>query len=893
MTLQPGPAADNQKAVAKTVQDRYAALLPGVEFKAVADGVAPVTSPVVGLQAMAVDRRSDDLLFEDASYDGDGRLHLRTYSGDGVSRGAIEGLVAAPAARETVKPALGKQPGQDKEELDRLRPFPWRGEGAGSMAQRFQKGFAASDARAARQTRVDRAYFLYDKDVVRHLHFEGVSVWDGLPKATLPEALAPVCRTLLPEPAYRVAADKVARKPNPAPALQDKLAGKPEWDGILFEDAHFDAAGRLTFPVLIAQSDAQRAEVERLLKDPPLAEGLLPADPARRQWVGASHTFDWAGMLKDERAWAAGPTAPRDARRTRLDRAYFTREDGGCQLQLVGATLLTAPEGEPAAATDVRARVADAVGKRLLERLRPLKLQLAAEPKPLARAVVPARRDLIGVLRGAVAERRPLDGVNVRDVVYDEAGKVAVEGHWVGDGQGRELGDVLSDALRPEDPVLSKYGISLGRLRVVRTDLLLRDLRQSIIDKTETEEVLFDRLYFDAGGKLRIDGFFTRPQDQAAAEKAGADALLAYPVGRELLGLDPQGVAKPAVEGKEYIHLTKRASLVEYLRKQVPADPALDGVRVDRCWYDPDASFVLNGLEDVAGQARGLKPLLDEAGRSATFKGHLARGWRLGTFTVVPLRKALRCLQRLMPSDSVYDGVALDRAYHDAANHLVLSGAITLMGFADLDQARTKVLNRRREEAARKALAAAVAADPSWRPRLSYGGPDVVLKVVPADLALARRAFERAAEWYGHRRQVERALTELNIALFNDPSDATAWYFRAVCELALGDDAAARRDLRRVLGFAGGKLPPLEGVIDYGRLELVQGINRATARQTTGKVALAVPAEKTAAELMHELCEEPLKAPVLPDEAPGWDRPFVTRTPPLCPRCGPPCWLPR
>ena len=92
-------------------------------------------------------------------------------------------------------------------------------------------------------------------------------------------------------------------------------------------------------------------------------------------------------MMKTVRAWAAGATAPHDARQTRIDRAYFTREDGGCQLQLVGATLMFAPEGDPAAATAVRARVTVALGPQFLKHLRPLKLKLPEDPRPLARGI--------------------------------------------------------------------------------------------------------------------------------------------------------------------------------------------------------------------------------------------------------------------------------------------------------------------------------------------------------------------------------------------------------------------------------------------------------------------------------------------------------------------------
>jgi hypothetical protein len=894
VSLQPGAAVDNQKELAKTVQARYEPRLPGVEFKTVADGVSFVASPVIGLQAMVVDRRLDDTLFGDAVYDGDGRLHLRVYQGGGNTAPQVRDLVATPAAREALKPALGKKTGQTEETMDAPRPFPWREDGAAAtgLADRLQKRFAASDVRAARQTRVDRAYFLYDKQLVRQMHLEGVSLWDGVPKATLPETLTPVCREVLPEPAYQLVTDRVSRKPNPAPGLQQKVAGKPEFDGILFEDAGFDDKGHMVFPVLTADSEPQKAEVRRLVDAAPLAEGTLPADEERRKLGMALHTFDWEGMVKGARAWAAGPTAPPDARKTRLDRAYFTREDGGCQLQLVGATLLVAPEGDPAALVAARNRVADVMGKRCLEQLRPLKLRLPEEPKPLARGVTPTRRDLRTVLRGVIPTRRTLDGVNVTDVVYDEAGKVALEGHWVSPDQGRELGDILTDALQPEPRTISRFGTSLDRLRVVRTDLLLRDLRKWLVDKTEVEEVLFDRLYFDAAGKMRIDGFFTRPDDQGPAEKAGLDGILAYPIGRSLLGLDPDGIVRPPLEGKDIIHLTKRASLVQYLRSQVPNDTTLDGIRIDRCTYDPDAAFVLNGLEDAPGQSRGLTPLLEQAQQGPAFRDHLAGGWRLGTFRTVPMRKMLRALSRAMPSDPTFDGVTLDRAYHDAANHLVLTGAVALFDFPGQDERRKKVLNERRQERAKKALAALIDADPDWRLRVSYGGPDVVFKPVAADPELGERAFERAVEWYAHQRKADRAIVDLNTTLFNVPGDATAWYFRAVVELAVGDEAAARRDLRRVLGFANGRPPLVEQVIDYGRLELVQGRNRATATQRGDKMGLAPPADKPIQELLKELSAEPGKAPP-PDEAPGWDTRFCPLTPPCVPRCGAPCWLPR
>jgi len=871
--LQAGVAADLQKALAKAIQTRWQPRFPGVEFRTIADGITLLTSPVVGLQALAVDRRDDGVLFERAVYDGDGKLHLRAYLANLTQRPAVAEPAAAPAVGEVVRPALGTKAGQDGMVVDPPRPFPWRGEGreGAGLVERFQRHFAASDVRAARQSRLDRAYFLYDKQAVRQLHLEGVCLWDGLPKATVPEALTPVCRQVLSDIAYQVVADRLARKPNPAPALQEKLAGKPEFDGVLFEDVGFDAQGRLQFDVLLAPGEAQRTEVDRLLRDPPLADGVLPADPARRELRIVLRPFDWDGMLRTVRAWAAGPTSPPEARRTRLDRAYFARPDGGCEFHLVGVSLVSAPEGDVAAAAAARTRIALALGKQCLSHLTPFKLKLPEEPKPLARAIVLAKRGLLSVLRGSISEQRAMDGINLTDVVFDGAGRVALEGHWLGEGQARDLGAALREALQPEARALTREGTSLERLRIVRTDLLLRDLRKWLVERTEVEEVLFDRLFFDAQGKLRIAGFFTRPPDKEAAEKAGLEGLLAYPIGRALLGLDPDGIVKPDMQGKEVVHLVQRPSLVQWLRREVPADPTLDGIRVDRCTYDADTVFVLNGLEDGAGQSRRLKGLLDTARNSPAFGAHLAHDWRLGKFTAVPARRLLRCLTRLMPIDPIFDGMALDRLYHGAGNHLVITGAAT---------------GARRRDKAEKVLADMIAAEPDWRLRLSYGGPDFAFKLQAADLPLAQRAYERAVLLYGHERKAARALADLDTTLLHNPTDGTAWYFRAVCYLALGDEAAAERDLRRVLALSRGRPPLVDQVIDYVRLELVQGRHRARASQLGEKIALALPGEKALAALVKELCADPPPPPP-PEPPPEAASPVF---PPIRWRFDPVCW---
>ncbi|HKI37994.1 MAG TPA: hypothetical protein VKA46_39435 [Gemmataceae bacterium] len=880
--LQPGPAAANQEKVGKGVEERWEPRFPGVTFRVVAEGgVAVLESPVVGLQTLAVGQDLDNVLFESAVYDADGKLHLRVYLADLAQAPRIDELLKTPAGDAASVKARRK--GEDPE-LDKPRPFPWQedGDGKAGLRERFQKGFAASDVRAAQQTRLDRVYFHYDKDEVRQLLLAGVSLWDGLPEATLSAALTPVCRAVLPGPGYQVVAegpDRVARQPNPAPALQQQLVrDKEEFDGILFQDAGYDDIGRLRFDVLVNGSEAQQTEVRRLIEKAPLAPGVRPKEEYRSKVRLETHTFDWEAMMKSVRAWAAGASAPHDARQTRVDRAYFEREDGGCQLRLKGVTLMAAPEGDFDTRLKVWRRAEEAFRQPFLDHLRPLKLKIPPPGDPQMRAtgsVAPTKRDLLTALRSVIPTQRPLDGVNVTDVVYDEKGRVALEGHWIGPDQGPDLEAVLKEALQTETKEHSRYGISLERLRVVRTDLLLRDLRRWIVDKTEVEEVLFDRLYFDAAGKLRIDGFFTRPDDKAPAEKAGLEGLLAYPIGRALLGLDPDGVVKPDIEGKDVIHLAKRASLVAYLRGEVPADPKLDGVRIDRCTYDAGAVFVLTGLEDGKEQSRGLKGMLDWAQESAAFKGHLADGWRRGKFTDVPMRRMLTCLRRLMPADALFDGMGLDRGYHDGDNHLVITGA---------------TIGPRRRDKAEKALAEMIEAEPDWRIRLSYGGPDLKIKLTPADLELGQRAFERAVEWFAHERNAARAVADLDTVLFHNPGDATAWYFRAVCYLAIKDEAAAKRDLRRVLGFAQGRPPLVDQVIAYDRLELVQGRYRATASQTAEKFSLALPAEKPLAAVLKELCEDPPRPVNPPDEAPGWS---AAPSPPASPRAGAPCWLPR
>jgi hypothetical protein len=858
--LAPGGRARNDKPLAAAIYNGWSPRLvnaiqkgatprlPSVVFTVATDDFSHRPSPIIDLQQLAVDRGLDGVLFEKATYDGAGVLHLGVYLTNPTTAAEVAALVADERARDVLRPALGLEANQDKAATDPPRPFPWRSEdrgGAAGVAARFQAHFASSDAPAARQSRVDRAYFLYEKDESRRLHLQGVSLWAGQP-AALSAKLSAVSRQVLPAPDYQVA-DSLVQKRNPAPALQVRLGSEPRFDGVLFEDAGYDPRGRLRFPVLLANAGQEKA-VFALLADPPLAEGVRPTAPERREIQKAVRVFDWADMLKRVRVTAARQPSGDDLRRTRLDRAYFARPDGLCRLHFVGVSLAEPPE-EAEGAPPVRTRLAAQLKAQCDRHLSSLSLQ-APPIEGRADGIELFEQSLGPIVQRNVGDQRVLDGVYVKGAGFDATGELVPEGVWVGPKQAAPLETLVRASLGMQEKRFTEAGFGWDGMRVLRSDELLRDLRKWVIDDTKAEELLFDRLFFSPLGHLRIYGAFVAPgraKDEVVQALPGF--LQKHPIGRLLLDGPPAEAAPPAGAAaalpSEAVYFRERASVGARLRGLVPVDARLDGIRLDRCYYDLDAVLVLTGLQDDADQYRLLDPLLQAAARTSVYQPQLARTWRYGDFRRVPLARMRTCLKRAMPVDPLFDGMLLDRCYHGADGRLVLAGHTTA---------------REVRPEARQLLLQLVAKEPAWAERLA-GGPLPLFQRVTADPTQVDRAFWQSVSLFITEDE-ETARNVLDLLVLHVPGDPTLWYFRAICHRTLGDEVLVERDLRRMLFLNAGRSfasysslsqPPL----DVRRLERIQGEARSQVNKALDRVLLVPSPNQLLPEMLKHYCAEP------------------------------------
>jgi hypothetical protein len=401
-------------------------------------------------------------------------------------------------------------------------------------------------------------------------------------------------------------------------------------------------------------------------------------------------------------------------------------------------------------------------------------------------------------LQQGVAAAPALDGVRVDEGSFDAKGRFALTGVWRGEEQRKGVEELAGGVLGVNAGPVLERGVNWARMRVVQTDLLLKDLRAWTTGNAELDEVFLERVYFDAAGRLKIQGFYSTPGDEKKVEEGAAKMLEDHPAGKQLRGaaqttrLDRMALLvalqPPPGEGAA-LDLRKQPSLARALREQVPLDRKLDGVRVDRCHYDAEGVFILNGLEDHAGQVKLLQPLLLRAARVAFPNGRLPAGWRTGTVEAIPVRPMLDCLHRASVGLETFDGVRLDRAYHNPRNELTFGGvAVGATALADVH----------------KQTEAWLKTNGLWRRRLSAGMTLAGLKsraptlaTAEADLGAAMSALATA----GGRPAVRSARERLEMVLLDNPRDGVAWRLLALSYVMTAEGPLAERALRRAVAW--------------------------------------------------------------------------------------------
>jgi hypothetical protein len=218
-----------------------------------------------------------------------------------------------------------------------------------------------------------------------------------------------------------------------------------------------------------------------------------------------------------------------------------------------------------------------------------------------------------------------------------------------------------------------------------------------------------------------------------------------------------------------------------------------------------------------------INQALKEMADQPEWREQLKNDWSLDKLVVMPVQPMLKALRQGQPDFKDLDRLRFERAYHDANKTLVVTAFST-----GANQAKAKTI-----------VEDLIKANPEWK-RRAANGVKLEMTAVPRNDDMAEFALNKALkllqdnlpgtqdngpqvryEWayWGCTPVVvavevpavakkiespippQNVLSEarlyLDVALFHNPDDITAWWLRGATALAMGERAAAERDFRR------------------------------------------------------------------------------------------------
>lgn len=775
----------------------------------------------------------DSIFFRDAFYAEDGTL---------VPHGWVDEKLAKKVPEMFVK-QFGTHPavsaGEPKVAFQALKPITWPLD-----PRDWNARLAKSEDRFFQLTHVDRLYFLYAPHGEAELRVVGFYLAnDAKALDKLHGRLAKEWQRDWPETfellkgalhVYGMAQQDLRL------ALQRALFQKLKLKQAVLEDVRYSPDGTIKVKGFLGTKEEKEA-FGKLLQE------LFGQAPRPRPYsIAEVHVEDWSARLKLLQHRLAKDEDP-VLRALRVDGIWFELTDKDTiQAHLAGLSI------HPDFAKD---------NKALVDRLRKEVVALAPALDTWPSFVLlldevqsAPRPDL--ALQARVAETPALDGVLIEPkAAFDGDGKLLLQGIWRDKGQERELRGLLESVVGKSLPRTNERGV-VFQMEAVNTDKVLQDLRKFAAKNLEDARV--ERLYFDKSGQLRIKGIVTSKEDEKKLRGELKRLLKGIPGGQliQVSGGRPLLVAsllaQPAETPAEDLKIVP--SVAKHLRENVlnPKDSRWDGVLIERGIYDEKGKYILTGLLDSAEQKQLLDDALKDLSQQPDFEKQLEYGWSLDKMKVLPVQPMLKALRQGQPDFEDLDRLRFERAYHDTDKKLVITAFST-----GANQAKAKTV-----------IEELIKQDPKWKAR-AENGVRLELTPVPRNEAMAQFAVNKAIrllqdnlpdsfdpgpavryEWayWGCcpvlvARDVPAAakkiqspippqnvLSEvrlyLDVALFHDPSDTTAWFLRGATALAMGETAAAERDFRRTspeINFPSLKQARLE------KLQYIQGPFRQNA----------------------------------------------------------------
>jgi hypothetical protein len=238
------PAEDDKDGALKAkIEQKLDAVskrhLPDIAIDQIHADLVQRETPIFDLQKQAFAKSYDGLLFKDAFYDRDGKLAF-----DGI-RGNAEQLKQAKELIDQLLADKDRKPlaPMGAASLDGLRLIDWQ-----PMLDDLRGQFAKDTSSLYKQTRLDRAYFQYDKSHTKALlHFQGICIYAG-EKLKQDEQAGLITDKLQKQLKGKGVEDfaldlgAISWKANPARDMQTKATAQG-YDGVVFHQIGFDAKG--------------------------------------------------------------------------------------------------------------------------------------------------------------------------------------------------------------------------------------------------------------------------------------------------------------------------------------------------------------------------------------------------------------------------------------------------------------------------------------------------------------------------------------------------------------------------------------------------------------------------------------------------------------------------
>jgi hypothetical protein len=599
---------------------------------------------------------------------------------------------------------------------------------------------------------------------------------------------------------------RVEPKDLPHVALQAAAAAVKK-DRLLLEPVRFDKDGKPVLKVLAGSAEEKDWVLEAAKK--PIQNLMLVPNVTVVEWKLTP------AMLQKKLAAMGG-----NAGRILVERVRFNWDGAGEAIQhqvvIEGIHLSTA--------------LGDFDFEKPLKELWP-ELPWNAEAKLLVKAsgVADVSRNvteelLVKVLRKAISAHPELDGVRVDDKMsFDGDGRLVLAGIIPNADEtfARSLGSVVAQASVDAGEVpgrealafarTTKGGVNASKMRIVRTQKLLSDLRSWACENVD--DVLLARLYFKSDDKgeapLSLVG---RSAD------AGVKAKLTDEFSRVSVAEFDGDVATPKTFN---VDLAPIPSLTTHLRALVRADQKTwSGVLIERGCFGEKGKYTVRGVTDTPGQIDELTKVLDEERNNARWEGYSLKepGCSLD-FKPLPMKAMFDRLKRIAPGYDSFDRLELTKVVQSPEGGLVLSA--DSFGPAD-------------GEWAGRTAKWLLDAHPDWK-RRSKGG--LKMEIAPRADPSAESAglSPRLAAEALAKGKLPEARQYLDSAIRHHPDSSAIWYLSALYHSRIGDAELVRRDLFRVIQHEKELIPSYGSFHDLARdrrFELAEKVGPGAGRSS-------------------------------------------------------------